>query len=441
MAAQGVIFKRCGCRDRSTGRRVGRGCIRLGDRYHGSWYFHCSATDLCGRADGSAAAATRRRPPPPGPRRRAGAAARGPRRRPGPWSSGCGTGSPPAPPSGPTRCCSTPATSNTYLIPHLGRVRLSDLTSRHIAAMLADLEQAGSRRGTPLAAGTLHRARATLRAALNAAIRDGLITANPARLIEVRPAEPPAPGGLDPAPRRRLAPDGDASRRRGVDRRQTAEFLDHVTNDRLLRHVVADRAPRPPPRRSRRTALGRRRPGPPASSPSTQQLTTPDQVLVAGEPKSRRQPARHRPGPPHRRNPARPRPPPSGSKRITAGDGWHDTGYVFTRPDGQPIRPELRSPTGSGDSSSAPACRRSGSTTCGTAPRASPTSAGADLKTVQDQLGHASIVAHRRHLHQRPTRQPIQGRRRHRATHTHRRPCRPRQPPHPTRTASCPAKR
>jgi integrase len=107
-----------------------------------------------------------------------------------------------------------------YLIPYLGRIRPSELTSRHIAAMLATLEQAGSRRSTPLAAGTLYRARATLRTALNAAIRDGLLTTNPARLVG-RPAEPSAPGGVDPAESRRMAPNRGATRRRSMHRPAT----------------------------------------------------------------------------------------------------------------------------------------------------------------------------------------------------------------------------
>jgi hypothetical protein len=37
-------------------------------------------------------------------------------------------------------------------------------------------------------------------------------------------------------------------------------------------------------------------------------------------------------------------------------------------------------------------CRRSGCTTCGTAPATLARAAGADLKAVQDQLGHASIA-------------------------------------------------
>lgn len=42
-----------------------------------------------------------------------------------------------------------------YLILHLGRIRLADLTTEDIAAMLAQLEQTPDRRGTPLATASL----------------------------------------------------------------------------------------------------------------------------------------------------------------------------------------------------------------------------------------------------------------------------------------------
>jgi hypothetical protein len=32
------VFKRCGCRDRRTGRQLGGRCPRLDGRGHGSWY-------------------------------------------------------------------------------------------------------------------------------------------------------------------------------------------------------------------------------------------------------------------------------------------------------------------------------------------------------------------------------------------------------------------
>lgn len=34
-----------------TGRRVGAGCGRLGERGHGSWYFRCQVKDLWGRSE------------------------------------------------------------------------------------------------------------------------------------------------------------------------------------------------------------------------------------------------------------------------------------------------------------------------------------------------------------------------------------------------------
>lgn len=50
MSMPGVIFKRCGCRDGSR-RRLEQACPRLGERGHGSWYFHCSAANLLGRPE------------------------------------------------------------------------------------------------------------------------------------------------------------------------------------------------------------------------------------------------------------------------------------------------------------------------------------------------------------------------------------------------------
>jgi hypothetical protein len=51
MSGKGVIFKRCGCRDPRTRRRLESGCTRLAERGHGSWYFHCSVTTLWGRRE------------------------------------------------------------------------------------------------------------------------------------------------------------------------------------------------------------------------------------------------------------------------------------------------------------------------------------------------------------------------------------------------------
>jgi hypothetical protein len=51
MNSQGVIFKRCGCRDLASGRQLGRTCPQLAQGGHGSWYFHVSVTNLMGRRE------------------------------------------------------------------------------------------------------------------------------------------------------------------------------------------------------------------------------------------------------------------------------------------------------------------------------------------------------------------------------------------------------
>jgi hypothetical protein len=50
MTNSGVIFKRCGCRDDNR-RRLEQSCPRLTERSHGTWYFHCSATNVLGRSE------------------------------------------------------------------------------------------------------------------------------------------------------------------------------------------------------------------------------------------------------------------------------------------------------------------------------------------------------------------------------------------------------
>src|SRR5262249_14615979 len=79
------------------------------------------------------------------------------------------------------------------------------------------------------------------------------------------------------------------------------------------------------------------------------------------------------------------------AERVAAGEWWHYTGYVFTRRGGDPVSPETLTRTfrdlvaGCG----LPPVRlhdlRHGAASLALA-------AGADLKVVQDTLGHASIV-------------------------------------------------
>jgi integrase len=78
-------------------------------------------------------------------------------------------------------------------------------------------------------------------------------------------------------------------------------------------------------------------------------------------------------------------------ERLTAGRKWQDTGYVFTRTDGRPLHPNYlthRFHRLCGLAELPPV--RLHDLRHGAASLAH--QAGADLKTIQDQLGHASIV-------------------------------------------------
>jgi len=78
-----------------------------------------------------------------------------------------------------------------YLIPSLGRVTLAGLTGKRLQACFDLLAWQRTRNGAPIAASTIDRVRAMLRSALNAAVREGLIAANP--LAQVRLAKPVRP--------------------------------------------------------------------------------------------------------------------------------------------------------------------------------------------------------------------------------------------------------
>jgi hypothetical protein len=97
-------------------------------------------------------------------------------------------------------CRTSPASSTVrgyaahvrlYLAPHLGPILLAELTTAHVQAMFTAIIRQHQATGHPVTPATLARIRATLRAALNAAIRHGLITGNPARHVELPPARRP----------------------------------------------------------------------------------------------------------------------------------------------------------------------------------------------------------------------------------------------------------
>jgi hypothetical protein len=151
MATSGGIFKRCGCKDATTGRRLNKACPRLAERGHGTWYFHCSATNLLGRSERvrrggypSQAAARRARdewPAQTGQERtaRSWTVERWLRY----WLS--------------TRTSIRPTTKPHYtrdvkhfLIPYLGRLCLADLDTRRLRAAFAQIAKTTNHRGQPL---------------------------------------------------------------------------------------------------------------------------------------------------------------------------------------------------------------------------------------------------------------------------------------------------
>ncbi len=78
----------------------------------------------------------------------------------------------------------------TYVVPRIGDVRLSRLSTRQVEQLYADLLAGGAREGGPLSPTTVGQVHRTLRRAFNDAIRWGLLNASP-----VTPAKVPRPDG------------------------------------------------------------------------------------------------------------------------------------------------------------------------------------------------------------------------------------------------------
>jgi hypothetical protein len=64
-------------------------------------------------------------------------------------------------------------------------VCLADLDAQRLRAVFAQIASTTNSKGRPQSAATMHHLRATLRAALNVAVHDGLIDTNPARHLEI----------------------------------------------------------------------------------------------------------------------------------------------------------------------------------------------------------------------------------------------------------------
>jgi integrase len=121
-----------------------------------------------------------------------------------------------------------------YLIPSIGRITLADLTGKRLQACFNLLSRQRTRNGTLIATATVDRIRATLRSALNAAVREGLIARNP--LAQVRLDKPVRPHPVIWTDER-----VETWRQDGIrppvavwTLRQLVTFLSGVENDRLV---------------------------------------------------------------------------------------------------------------------------------------------------------------------------------------------------------------
>ena len=403
--ARDIVFKRCGCTDGKTGRQLAGRCPRLAEPGHGSWYYAVQVTTVGGRKaryrrGGFATrdtAVAARQAIIDGPADEAAAGAWTVARWLRYWLAQA------EPHLRPSTTHGYRDHIDRYLIPSIGRITLADLTGKRLQACFNLLSRQRTKNGTPIAASTVDRVRATLRSALNAAVREGLIAANP--LAQVRLDKPVRPHPVIWTDERVEAWRRDGTRPPVAvwTLRQVVSFLTGVENDRLaaLWWLIALRGLR----RGEAAALDRDD----LDSESreltiTRQLIALPGELYCGPPKSRasirtialdeagtrrlvdqalRQTVellRHQ-FTDQRRSDARAR----------TGPGWRQGRPMFTYADGRPIRPEylthrFRMLIKELD---LPPIRlhdlRHGAATLALASHT-------DLKVIQQMLGHSSIV-------------------------------------------------
>ncbi|MDE3721376.1 site-specific integrase [Nocardiopsis sp. N85] len=277
-----------------------------------------------------------------------------------------------------------------YLNPYLGGVPLEELTPALARQAFERISRHTTPRGKLLSAATVQRVRATLRAALNTAVRERLLASNPAKGLRLDNGESARPV---------VWTDQAVARwEQGVERpavavwtvEQTRQFLDFVSDHALyaLFHLVVMTGLR------RGEVVGLRWEDIDLAHGTVgvarQLQTHPGEGMVESEPKSAASRRtlmldhttlgvlrRHR----HRQQ----------TEAAEHGPQWNPRGYVFTAVRGGPMAPERLSRlfrelnTASG----LPPVRfhdlRHGAATLALA-------AGVELKVVQAMLGHASIV-------------------------------------------------
>ena len=400
-----IVFKRCGCADAVTGRQLAGRCLNLAEPGHGSWYYAVQVTTVGGRKaryrrggfSTREAATAARQAILDGPPDQAAAGAWTVARWLRYWLAQA------EPHLRPSTLHGYRDHIDRYLIPSLGRITLADLTGKRLQACFDLLARQRTKTGTLIAASTVDRVRATLRSALNAAVRESLIASNP--LAQVRLDKPVRPHPVIWTDERVAA-----WRRDGIrppvavwTLRQLITFLTGVENNRLaaLWWLIALRGLR----RGEAAALDRDDLDSEGRELTiTRQLVALPGELYCGPPKSRasiRTIALDEDGTRrlvdqavkqavellrHQFTEQR-----RGDSRIRTGPGWRRGRAMFTYADGRPIRPEYLTHRFNTlvKEFDLPPIRlhdlRHGAATLALASHT-------DLKVIQQMLGHSSIV-------------------------------------------------
>jgi integrase len=392
MISEGDVYRRCGCTDPATGRQYGRACPRLaaGGR-HGSWYVRL---ELPAGLDGH-----RRRIRRGGyVSRRTAVAVLARLRAPRPGDTGARMltvgdwlahwlVSRTAPATSTLRGYT--AHVRLYLTPYLGEVLLAELGTAQVQAMFAAIIRHHHALGTPISAATLTRIRATLRVALNAAIRRGLLAENAASRVELPRARRPRAVVWTPERIEVWRRTGERPAVAVWTAAQTAGFLRSIEEHRLYAayHLIALRGLRRGEAAGLRwcdldlegkTATvcqqlqqydGRLAMCPPKTAHSTRAIALDHTTVAALRAHRDRQ---------HR-------------EATNYGPRHRASGFVFTNLNGDPMAPDRLTRTFRQLTTEAglPPIRlhdlRHGAATLALA-------AGVDLRVVQEMLGHSSIV-------------------------------------------------
>ncbi|MGW7442029.1 tyrosine-type recombinase/integrase [Kitasatospora sp. NPDC054795] len=392
MRGTGTIYKRCGCRDSRTGRQLGSLCPHLHRRGHGSWYLamprHAAVDDHRSRlrrggyrTRAEAERALKRLRDP-------NLAHQGGLLTTGQWLQRWYDIVEPH--LRPSTARGYRQHLEQYLLPLLGRELLCDLTNDSVQQAFSTIVRRHQNANRPISAGTLRRVQATLRAALNHAVRNGLLTANPARNLDLPRAPRPHPVVWTDNRVAEWKRTGEHPPVAVWTPTQTAAFLAYASDHRLyaLYHLYALRGLR------RGEGAGLRWSDFDASSRT---LTVARQLQQRENGRLEVCPVKTRAGERtialdgntiHVLNTHRSQ---QRKEKLAAGISWNESDYIFTDAYGRPLRPDHIGHVFQNmvRRSDLPPVRlhdlRHGAASLAL-------TGGSDLKVIQAQLGHSTIM-------------------------------------------------